>query len=145
MTDRTALASSRRNVLRLSGVLGTSALAGCGLFGGGSDDETSTGTGRPTPTDDVPQTHEPGAPTDPPESSRRRWAYSPGSTLRAKPAVVDDTVIYGLESGNVSGFDVTGGTRKWAHEVPGTMTVLTIADGVVYTGDSSGTAVTIET
>jgi len=139
-TDEPVPNRSRRNVLRLAGVLSTSALAGCGgILGEGSDSNT-TETGQSTPTPKSLNTPEPGGPTDPPESSRRRWAYSLGSTLRAKPAVVDGTVVYGLEDGTVAGFNVQDGVRQWRYETAGSASVLdlVVGESVAYVGTEDG-------
>lgn len=139
--DRMSDNRTRRNVLRVAGALGTSALAGCGLFGSGSD-STPSGAGTKTPTDGPApsrgelQTEEF---TDYQEPDREMWAKTAGRSVTTSPVVTDEAVLVGSDA-TVFAFDRQRGDQRWRYPTAASEFIydLTVVDSVAYVGTSDG-------
>jgi len=67
-------------------------------------------------------------------NGRQAWRYESGSPIRSRPAVTEDRIVAGNESGDVVGLDLSG-SIKWRMKTKRAVTSnIVLHDGIAYIG-----------
>ncbi|TQQ81834.1 outer membrane protein assembly factor BamB family protein [Halonotius roseus] len=78
----------------------------------------------------------------------QQWAFETGGEVRSSPTVVDGTVFFGSNDGNLYAVDAETGTEQWAFKTgANVISAPTVVDGTAFVGDDTGNlyAVDVET
>jgi outer membrane protein assembly factor BamB len=77
---------------------------------------------------------------------RLRWTFSTGDSVRSSPTVVDGTVYFGNDDGDLYAVDADTGAERWKFGIGGEVqSPPTVADGTVYVRGLLGDLYAVET